>query len=145
MTHTIVISVALLLSFALACAGGSKEGINLLELEKQRYRAMVETDMELLDSILDSDLIFTHASAKLDTKESFMSSLRSGSLNYKAIDLEDLEVRMHGGCGIITGNSFLDIHVRGEDRKLKLRFTTVWVETQGSWKVVAYQSTRAED
>jgi hypothetical protein len=103
---------------------------------------MVETDLELLDSLLDDDLIFTHASAKLDTKESFMESLKLGSLTYKAIDIEDVEVRMHGSCGIATGTSLLDLHVRGEDRKLRLRFTTVWVEKPAGWKVVAYQSTR---
>ena len=110
MTQMMIIAITFLLSFILASASSSTEGSRLLELEKQRYRAMVKTDLELLDSILDEDLIFTHASATVDTKESFMSSLGSGTLNYKAIDLEDLEVRMHGACGIVTGKSFLDIH-----------------------------------
>jgi len=145
MTHIMIVAMTLLLSFILAYASSSTEGSKLLELEKQRYHAMVKKDLEHLDSILDKDLIFTHASATVDTKESFMSNLGSGILNYKAIDLEDLEVRMHGACGIVTGKSYLDIHVRGEDRRLKLQFTTVWVENQGEWKVVAYQSTRAED
>jgi ketosteroid isomerase-like protein len=138
------ITFTVLLFFILGCAATSKMADELLELEKQRYQAMVETDLTLLDSMLDDDLIFTHASSMLDTKESFLKNLRSGRLNYKAIDIEDVEVRMHEGCGIVTGKSLLDIHSRGEDRKLQLRFTTVWLETSAGWKVVAYQSTRAD-
>jgi hypothetical protein len=143
MTHISILTLTVLFSFVLACAAGLKTGADLLNLEKQRYQAMVKIDLELLDSLLDHDLIFTHASAKLDTKESFMNSLKSGNLVYKSIDLEDVEVRMHESAGIVTGKSLLDIHVRGEDRKLQLRFTTVWLEKSDGWKVVAYQSTRA--
>ena len=140
-----MITMSLFFPFVLACAFSPESGTDLLELERQRYRAMVSTDMESLDSMLDDDLIFTHASSKLDTKESFMKSLRSGGLTYRAIDIEDVEVRMHGPCGIVTGKSLLDLQVQGEDRKLQLRFTTVWLEKSDGWKVVAYQSTRAAD
>jgi ketosteroid isomerase-like protein len=145
MTHASIFSLVVFFSLVLACAVRSKTGTDLLELEKQRYQAMVNVDLELLDSMLDDDLIFTHASSKLDTKESFLESLKSGTLVYKAIDIGDVEIRMHDFAGVVTGESHLDIHVRGEDRKLQLRFTTVWLKKSDGWKVVAYQSTRAGD
>lgn len=136
-----IMLVTLLLTFPLACGLGVEEVNELSKLENQRYQAMVHTDLELLDSMLDDGLIFTHASGKIDTKETFIKSLRSGTLTYKTIDLEDVEVRMYSSCGIVTGTSLLDINVKGEDRRLQLRFTTVWFKDQAGWKVVAYQST----
>ena len=133
--------------FQLACSGGTGKDSavdqeTVLELEEQRYQAMVEQNVETLDSMLDDDLIFTHASGKIDTKATFLESLGSGTLIYKAVEIDNVKVRVYGDCGVINGESRLDLHVRGEDRTLNMLFTTVWVRDSNGWKVVAYQSTR---
>lgn len=128
---------------ALGCDQGASGETDLLALENQRYQAMVGADMELLDAMLDDGLIFTHASGKIDTKESFLNTISSGDLSYKTIIIDDAAVRNYDSCRVVTGKSLLDVNVRGEDRKLQLRFTTVWVEEESGWKVVAYQSTKA--
>jgi ketosteroid isomerase-like protein len=138
-----ILILALTLVLGPGCGQVAEGEGDLLKMENQRYQAMVQKDLKLLDSVLDDNLIFTHASGKIDSKESFIDSLNSGALVYKKIDIEDTEVRLYDSCGVVTGKSLLDIHVRGEDRKLQLRFTTVWVKDQGVWKVVAYQSTSA--
>jgi len=134
---------ALPIMLALGCEQGASEETDLLSLENQRYQAMVQADMELLDAMLDDGLIFTHASGKIDTKSSFLKNLGSGNLIYKTIAIDDAAVRIYDSCGVVTGKSKLEINVRGEDRMLQLRFTTVWIEEESGWKVVAYQSTHA--
>lgn len=138
---TLVVLAGLLLSTQ-GCRSSISEEIDLLALEKQRYSAIVRADVKSLDAILDDNLIFTHASGKIDTKESFITSLKSGNLTYNKIDVKDAEVRLYDSFGIITGRSALEISVEGEDRTLELLFMTVWMEDQRGWKVVAYQSTR---
>jgi len=136
-----IMVVAIVLVTTNGCVSQANKETDLLALEKQRYTAIVNVDVETLDVILDDNMIFTHASGKIDTKESFLHSLGAGSLVYNKIDIEDIEVRLYDSCGIVTGKLLLDITVRGEGRKLELLFTTVWVSEQHGWKVAAYQST----
>ena len=140
---SVITACAIALVTTSGCASQMNKEIDLLTLEQQRYSAIVNGDVETLDVMLNDDLIFTHASGKIDTKESFIRSLKAGTLTYNKIDTEDIEVRLFDSCGIVTGKSILDITVRGEDRKLKLLFTTVWVSDQHGWTVAAYQSTQS--
>ncbi len=112
-----------------------------LALEEARYAAMVRVDLPALRATLSDDLIFTHASGRLDDKASFLEKLSSGTLVYEAITTDDLRVQAYDACVVITGRSLLEIKVRGEARELNLRFTSVWVEDEDGWKIVAYQST----
>jgi len=136
------IAVVLLLS-ASVNAQSVESPDDLLQLERERYDAMVEVDTERLLPMLDDELIFTHASGKVDSKTTFMESLLSGNLDYRSIELADQRARRYDSVGIVTGRSILDINVSAEDRLLELRFTSVWVRVAGGWKIVAYQSTRA--
>ena len=139
--ETSILFITLLMTFAVGFGQASNHENELLTLENERYQAMVRTDLRFLDSILDEDLIFTHASGKIDSKSSLIESLSKGTLIYNQIEIHHPRVRRYGACGVVTGESLLDITVQGENRKLQLQFTTVWIEDQGRWKVVAYQST----
>ena len=68
----------LLVGSAASCAVAPGAGTDLVALENSRYRAMVRVDIDRLDTLLDDDLIFTHASGKIDSKRTFLESLRSG-------------------------------------------------------------------
>lgn len=141
--HFLAGIAVVLLSSASVNAQSVESTDDLLQLERERYDAMVEADMDRLLPMLDDELIFTHASGKVDSKTAFVESLFSGNLDYRSIELEDQRARLYDSVGIVTGRSILDINVRGEDRMLELRFTSVWVRTAGGWKIVAYQSTQA--
>lgn len=134
--------LTILLLSTQGCRSPISGDIDLLALEKQRYAAIVRADVESLNAILDDNMIFTHASGKIDSKESFITRLSAGDLTYNKIDIEDVEVRLYDSFGIVTGSSLLDVNVRGESRKLELLFMTVWIKDQHGWKVAAYQSTR---
>ncbi len=140
-TALTIVGLGISVLIAMGCEGQTGGEVDLRALEMQRYSAIESGDAEALDAVLDDNLIFTHASGKIDSKESFISSLTSGNLTYNKIDLEDVEVRLYEKCGVVTGKSSLNITVKGEDRKLELLFTTVWVSDRSEWKVVAYQST----
>ena len=113
------------------------------QLEMQRYEAMAQGKLALLDTMLDDNMIFTHANGHIDTKETFMNILKTKVLEYKSIETQDIQIRDYGTCGVVTGLSLLHIKVRNKDKHLRLRFTTVYVKQKDQWRVVAYQSTQA--
>ena len=133
-----------LLVWVIPSAGRADEAMTmdrLLELERERYAAMVAADTSALAPLLDDGLVFTHASGRIDTKASLLGRLRSGELDYLAIATEGENPRIYGDAGIVTGVSIIDVRAAGGERRLRLRFTSVWVNSPEGWRVVAYQST----
>ncbi len=54
-------------------------GPMIIELDRKRMTAMAEKDIATLNTVLADDLIYTHSSARLDTKQSLIGNMESGS------------------------------------------------------------------
>jgi ketosteroid isomerase-like protein len=115
------------------------------QLERERVEALVKGDVKTLDRILSDDLIYTHSTGRLDTKKSFIDSIKSGAQKYEAMDHADLSVRTYQHMALITGRSAVKVRSGGanaELRSFEIRFMSVFVKQSGRWQMVAWQSTR---
>ena len=54
---------------------------------------------------------------------------------------EDVTIRVYGDTAVVTGVQHIDVNLKGEDRKVNLRYLHVWVNGPGGWKLVARQAT----
>ena len=113
----------------------------IIALENRRFEAMTKADVQALEEILADDLVYTHTTARLDTKASFIEAVKSGRLNYKSFEREDVKVRQFGDTAVVTGQA--KIHVG--DNKFEARFLDVYAKRNGAWQMVAWQSTRVPD
>ena len=113
----------------------------IIELEKRRVEAMTKGNVAALEEILADDLIYTHTTASLDTKASFIDSIASGSRNYRSIEQEDVKIRQFGDSVVVTGQ--VKLHVG--DNKFSARFIDVYAKRNNAWQMVAWQSTRIPD
>ena len=113
----------------------------ILALETRRIEAMVKGDVATLEEILADDLIYTHTTARLDTKASFIDAIKTGRSNYRSVDTSGVEVRDLGDTAVVTGHA--KFHV-GEN-KFEARFIDVYAKRNGAWQMVAWQSTRVPD
>ncbi len=113
----------------------------ILALEKRRIEAMTSGDIQALEEILADDLIYTHTTARLDTKASFIDAVKAGRSNYKSVHTSDVEVRALGDTAVVTGHA--KFHV-GEN-KFQARFIDVYAKRNNGWQMVAWQSTRVPD
>ena len=50
----------------------------IIELDRQRMAAMAEKDVAKLDRIIADDLIYTHSSARVDTKKTLIGAMELG-------------------------------------------------------------------
>ena len=57
-------------------------GQTVIDLDKKRMQAMAAKDIATLESLLADDLVYTHSSARLDTKQSLIVGMTSGSTVY---------------------------------------------------------------
>ncbi len=110
--------------------------------ETRRFEAIVRGDVAALDSILSDDLSYTHATGVYETKGEFIGKLKSGQLKYESLTPEDLQVRVYGTTGVVTGVARVRVRVQGEPLSFQLRFTDVYVKNGDRWQMVAWQATR---
>jgi len=114
---------------------------DILALEDRRYAAMTAQDAATLAQLLHDDLVYTHSSAVIDTKHSYVEGIRSGKFRYSKIERTGEKVRVYGDTALVTGRAAIEVAVDGKPKSLRLRYLDVWVNQPGGWKFVAWQST----
>lgn len=107
-----------------------------------RFKAQTTNDFTALGQLLADDLVYTHSSAAVDGKASFIESMRSGTVKYESIESRDVQVRVYGTTAIINGAGRFRVTARGEKLDNQLRYTDVWVLKDGRWQMVSWQSTK---
>ena len=110
--------------------------------ELRRFEVMTTRDYKALETLLADDLVYTHSSASVDTKASYLESLTSGRVTYKTIAPRDVKVRIYGTTAIVNGEAAMTVDSNGQALVNTLRFTDVWVKRDNRWQMVAWQSTR---
>lgn len=123
----------------------SKNGARVIALDKERMQAMVDQDAAKLKNMICKDLIYTHSSARLDTKESLIGNMESGATVYKACTPSDVEALDLGDSVVLTGRADITVEAHGNPNSFSVRFTDVWQNQDGTWRMVAWQSTKLPD
>jgi ketosteroid isomerase-like protein len=111
------------------------------ELENARYRAMVSNDLATLEQVLSEDLIYTHSSARIDSKHSYIESLRSGKVRYVSAERQQESFRDYGNVAVINGRMKAHAVVDGSEKTLNNVFTCVWVKNPQGWQMSSWAST----
>jgi ketosteroid isomerase-like protein len=88
-----------------------------------------------------TNLIWTHSSARVDTKANFLKALAAGSTRYLEIKRSDEKFRVHGNFAVITGLAEMHAVVNGSEKQLRNRYTSIWCRRNGAWKMIMSQST----
>ena len=68
----------------------SDNGQRIRDFDKKRMNAMAQKDIATLNALLSDDLVYTHSSARLDTKQSLISAMESGTTVYTAVEPSDV-------------------------------------------------------
>lgn len=121
-------------------AGHSREA--LLASTTARFTAMVREDLRGLDTLLAPELTYIHSDGELESKAQFLATLRSGRLRYQAIEPSELEARLYGDAGVVTGLSRMRVKVGSELHRFSIRFTALYRHVTTGWVLVAWQATR---
>ena len=113
----------------------------VLAAHEQRRVATLNGDADSVDTMMTDDLTFTHPNAAVDTKEQFIGALRSQGLQYQSITDEDLNVRVQGTTGVVSGICRIVVDASGTIFDVRVQFTEVWVKKDDSWKMMLWHAT----
>ena len=117
-------------------------GPMIIELDRKRMTAMAEKDIATLNAVLADDLIYTHSSARLDTKQSLIVGMTSGSTVYTSLEPSDVKAQDFGDTVVLTGIAQIKVSANGAANAFGVRFTDVYARRNGRWQMVTWQSTR---
>jgi ketosteroid isomerase-like protein len=117
-------------------------GQMIIELDKKRMNAMAQKDVATLNTILSDDLVYTHSSARLDTKQSLIGAMESGSTVYSSVVPSDVKAQDCGDTVVLTGVARIGVKSGGNAMNFAVRFTDVYANKGGKWQMVTWQSTR---
>jgi hypothetical protein len=128
----------LLLTDAAGAAQPSRAETELVQAEAHRFDAQVANDVAALRRALADELVYTHASGKVQNKAEYLQGIESGAAHYRGIEVADRVARVWGNMGLTHGTITLDI---GADKKLTSRYMGVYIKRAGRWQLLAWQST----
>jgi len=120
-------------------------GQTVIDLDRKRMQAMAAKDVATLESLIADDLVYTHSSARLDTKQSLIGAMESGATVYTAVEPSDVKAQDCGDAVILTGVARIGVTSGGKPNSFSVRFTDVYANRGGEWRMVAWQSTRTPE
>ena len=120
----------------------SDKGQRIIDLDKKRMDAMARQDITTLNALLADDLVDTHSSARVDTKQSLIGAMESGATVYTAVEPSGVVAQDLGNAVVLTRAARMSVTSNGNPINFGVRFTDVYVNKGGEWQMVAWQSTR---
>jgi hypothetical protein len=117
----------------------------IIELDKKRMHAMAQKDVASLKNMLCKGLVYTHSSARQDTKQSLIEAMESGSTDYTSIEPSDVKAQDLGNAVVLTGIAAISVNSKGKPNSFRVRFTDVYENQNGTWRMVTWQSTKIPD
>ena len=127
-------------------ARASDDGAALLQLEREWNEALKTHDAGWLEKNLAADLTdISSGNGALHSKAEDIAMMRMDKTVYELLELSDLQTRVEGNAGIVTGIN----HLQGRDEQgqpfdVRLAFTDTYIKREGRWQVWATQHTRVK-
>ena len=107
------------------------------QLDDERIQAQIRADAVALDRIYAEDFIGVGPSGTVRTKAEVISDFTSGTLKFQSITTDEVQVRVYENTAVETGLSKMVGQDKGQAVPRNTRFTRVWVNRQGHWRLVA--------
>ena len=112
------------------------------QLDREWGEALMRNDLEALDRIMPDGFMFTDTFGDVLNKKEFLKVIERGELTFEILKREDAKLSVHGNTALATGRDTVRGLYKGHDVSGQYRFTNVYVEQRGRWKVVSSQVTR---
>jgi hypothetical protein len=117
----------------------------IIELDKKRMTAMAQKDVATLKTLLCKGLVYTHSSARQDTKQSLLDAMESGKTVYTSMVPTEVKAQDLGNAVVLTGVAAITVNSNGKPNSFRVRFTDVYENQNGTWRMITWQSTKIPD
>lgn len=112
---------------------------------RARFEAMGAADVDTLERLFHSDLLYVHASGAQEEGSAILEKVRSGAVSYGDITLEIDEVRVVDHTAVVLGRFRATLTTVQGSRAIGSQFADVWVESAAAWRLVTYHAAPLPD
>lgn len=119
----------------------SDSGSDLLTLERQFAKAVVNADLAMLDRLVSDDWVIIGPEGRVIPKAAFLAALNSGALTHSAMELDETRVRVYGDAAVVSGRAIATGTFQGQAFTTRERSTDVFVRQRDQWRCVLTQLT----
>jgi ketosteroid isomerase-like protein len=113
---------------------------DLKALDQASNDAQVKKDRATLERLWGEDYLYTHSNGSVMNKAQDIADTMSGEMTWTAAQLDNLQVKLYGDVGIVTGR----LTMQGAAKQYASgprRFTDIFVKRKGQWQLVGGQTT----
>jgi ketosteroid isomerase-like protein len=136
-----VLTMGLLLAMPLAAA--VEDDVKAAEMTW--LEGITKNDFPKLEKVLAEDLHYLHSTGVVDSKASYIESMRSGKQRYASGKINDLKIRVYGNAALINGDANFEFITAGKPGKARLKYTHVFVKSAKGWQLVSHQSLKVPE
>jgi ketosteroid isomerase-like protein len=111
-------------------------------LEMEWRRAQLSNNISVIDRLLADDYLGISALGTLETKGDVLATHRAGNPKLSQMDLSDVKIRIYGDTAVVTSKVELRGQNDGRDVSGRYRYTRVYNDRNGQWKIVSFESSR---
>jgi hypothetical protein len=83
-----------------------------------------------------------HSSGRQDTKQSLIEGMESGTTVYTSMVPSDVKAQDLGNAVVLTGVAAISVNSNGKPNSFRVRFTDVYENQNGTWRMITWQSTK---
>lgn len=111
--------------------------------DQEFFKALIEADQEALDRLLADDFVLIDVLTGSEvSKAALLEIVAAGGLRFEEVNQINFRVRVYGVVAVITGQTVISGGFNGRRFEVDSRYTHVFEEQYGGWRMVAAQGTQ---
>jgi hypothetical protein len=111
----------------------------LLELMHAWGKALVQSDVGLMDRLLAYETVCTDPGGGVWNKAQYLEFVRTDFWHIESYELKDTKVAVYGDAAVVTGLLLTNTHSNRRSSAVE-RYTKTWIRRHGTWQCVAWQT-----
>jgi len=114
----------------------------IIKISDEREQALGKGDLAMLDRIDADDLVYTNWRGVTMTKAEHQAEMKARGISFQTdFKHANVEVRIHGNTGIVTGVSTTTVQYKGNTMNGSRKFVNVYAKENGQWRCVVHFET----
>ena len=112
-------------------------------VEQEFFTALIEANVAKLNKLLADDFILIDVMSGSEvSKTALLETISGGQLAFRNIDRIEFRVRIYTTTAVITGRTEMSGMFVDQAFRASSRYTHVFVEQDGQWRLVSAQGTQ---
>ncbi|MEJ8841212.1 nuclear transport factor 2 family protein [Lacibacter sp. H375] len=114
----------------------------VLKLHENKFRWMVNRQLDSLNAILDERVQYVHSNGWTENKKEIIEDIKSGKLTMTSVKVSEATARVYKGFVIVNGKGIFNVVMNGTPIDISLLYTEVYAKRQNGWLLVSRHANR---